>query len=159
MMVSRLKKRLAPLAGFVLGGFALPAMISAAEAPIPALDVLQPGQWELRGEGSSTVRSLCLGDPRLLLQIRHGSQQCSRFVIGNTARVATVQYSCGGAGNGRTTVRVETPRLVQIDTQGMADKSPFVMRFEGRRTGACTGAVSSAPQARRVEKSNRLGIR
>lgn len=145
------------LAGMM--GLVAPAMLSAAEAPIPALDLLQPGQWELRGEGQGTARSLCIGDPRLLLQIRHGSQHCTRFVIGNDPRTATVQYSCPGAGHGRTTLRVETPRLVQIDTQGVADKSPFVMRFEGRRVGACSGSGALTPQVRRGEKAARLGIR
>lgn len=147
----------------VAGGLVLWAGLAtpgAAEAPLAALSALQPGQWELRETGGGQSKSLCLGDPRLLLQIRHGAQQCTRFTIANDSRIATVQYSCPGAGHGRTTLRVETARLVQIETQGVADKSPFVMQFEGRRVGACTSPSGSlAPQARRPEKPMRLGIR
>jgi hypothetical protein len=48
-----------------------------------------------------------------------------------------VSYQCIGAGKGRTDIRVETPRLVQIDAQGIADGAPFALSLEGRRTGDC----------------------
>jgi hypothetical protein len=51
-----------------------------------------------------------------------------------------VQYSCANAGNGRTTVRVETPRLVQIESQGTVNREPFSIQLEGRRTGGCGAA-------------------
>jgi hypothetical protein len=147
-----------------VAGFALPGTISSAQTPesYPALEMLQPGQWELREAGSASLRSLCIGDPKLLLQVRHGTAACTRFTIANDARMATVAYSCPGAGNGRTTVRAETSRLVQIETQGVADKSPFVLQFEGRRVGACSAPAPSvfrAPTASPRNPAIRLGIR
>jgi hypothetical protein len=50
----------------------------------------------------------------------------------------TVQYTCRGRGFGRTHIRRETDRLVQIDTQGIADSRPFAFSVEARRTGDCT---------------------
>jgi hypothetical protein len=32
---------------------------------------------------------------------------------------------------------VETPRLVQIQSQGVADSAPFSFTIEARRTGDC----------------------
>jgi hypothetical protein len=57
-----------------------------------------------------------------------------------------VHYTCPGAGHGRTTVRVETPRLVQIESQGMARNEPFAIRLEGRRTGNCGTRVGMLPR-------------
>jgi hypothetical protein len=123
---------------------ALPAMGSSQpvapppETALGALAGLQPGLWQLRARGSATApKSLCISDTRALLQIRHGGSACSRFVIGSDARQATVHYTCPGAGHGRTTIRVESPRLVQIDSQGVADGQPFALLYEGRRTGEC----------------------
>jgi hypothetical protein len=50
----------------------------------------------------------------------------------------TVHYTCPGSGHGRTTIRKETNRLVQIDTQGIASGSPFSRTFEARRGGSCS---------------------
>ena len=49
----------------------------------------------------------------------------------------TVQYTCPGRGFGRTHIRRETRRLVQIDTQGVAEGLPFSASIEGRRVGDC----------------------
>jgi hypothetical protein len=49
-----------------------------------------------------------------------------------------VQYTCRGRGYGRTHIRRETSRLVQIDTQGIADGRPFAFAAEARRVGDCT---------------------
>ena len=49
----------------------------------------------------------------------------------------TVNYTCPGIGRGRTTIRVETPRLVQIDSQGLDRGAPFALRAEARRIGPC----------------------
>ena len=43
----------------------------------------------------------------------------------------TVNYSCPGAGRGRTTIRFETPRLVQIDSQGLDHGAPFALARGG----------------------------
>ncbi len=120
----------------------------SAEPPVPtALATLQPGQWQLRSlDGSAPVKTLCLGDPRILLQLRHGNLPCNKFVITNNATQAVVNYSCAGVGNGRTSVRVETPRVIQIESQGIADKAPFELVYEGRRIGQCP---ISGPTAQR----------
>lgn len=118
----------------------------AAEAPLPvALAAMQPGQWQLRSlDGSAPPRSLCLGDPRVLLQLRHGSAACNRLILVNNASQAVVSYSCAAAGNGRTSVRVETPRVVQIESQGIADKAPFDWTYEARRVGDCPASAQTA---------------
>jgi hypothetical protein len=123
----------------VLTSVAMPGSSQPAQAPtIAALQVIQPGQWALRSRSDpAQSRSLCLGDPVLLFQLRHGGASCSRFVVANDPRGATVQYRCPGAGNGRTTIKVETPRLIQIDSQGIANNEPFMIEFEGRRVGEC----------------------
>ncbi len=114
----------------------------AADVSLPAaLGALQPGQWQLRPINADTPpKTLCLGDPRLLLQLRHGDLACNRFTIINEGSHAVVHYSCPGRGNGRTSIRVETPRVVQIESQGIADKAPFEIAYEGRRISDCLPA-------------------
>jgi hypothetical protein len=102
-----------------------------------ALKTIEQGQWQLKEADGGGTRNVCLGNPATLLQIRHGSAQCSHFVVENSKQVATIHYTCPGHGYGRTTVSVETPRLVRVDTQGVADGAPFADVMEGRRTGAC----------------------
>lgn len=101
------------------------------------LDNLTPGNWELRDRKSGEVRQLCLKNGRDLIQIKHRQPPCNRFVVDNGASSVTVQYTCRGNGYGRTTIRSETPTLVQVSTQGIADGRPFDLAIEGRRTGAC----------------------
>jgi hypothetical protein len=127
----------AVVAGCVLAG-GIAALAAPAQAPgFPALSGLERGQWQLREQGGAS-RSVCLGDPTSLFQQRHRGVQCSRFVIDNGATSATVHYTCPGAGHGRTTITVETPRLVRIESQGLDGGAPFAFEVEGRRTGACT---------------------
>jgi hypothetical protein len=78
------------------------------------------------------------------MQLQHGATACSRLVIGNEKASATVHYSCPGAGWGRTTLRVETPRLARIDTQGIANNAPFAFSAEARRIGACDKLIPAA---------------
>ncbi len=102
-----------------------------------ALGGIERGQWQLR-DAEGAVRRLCLGNPATLIQIMHGNSQCEHFVMENTARSATVRYTCPSHGHGRTTLSVDTPRVVNIDTQGVANGAPFAERFEARRTGPCS---------------------
>jgi hypothetical protein len=126
---------------------ASPVFAQPAAAPtLIALGQIEPGQWQLRARDASVDRSVCVSDPRTLLQVRHGSAVCSRFVIANDARATTIHYTCPGAGHGQTTLRVETPRLIQIESQGVAEKEPFSIRLEGRRIGNC--AVKTSALAR-----------
>jgi hypothetical protein len=123
---------------------ASPVFAQPAAAPnLIALNQIEPGQWQLRARDATLERSVCVGDPRSLLQVRHGSAVCSRFVISNDARATTIHYTCPGAGHGQTTLRVETPRLIQIESQGIAEREPFSIRLEGRRVGNCAVKTSS----------------
>lgn len=112
----------------------------AAQAPsLAMLDRLEKGRWELTERGQKTpLRSLCLGDARRFIQIRHQQDGCSRYVIEDGPSSVTVHYTCPGAGHGRTTIRSETNRLVQIDTQGIAEGRPFSQAIEARRVGTCS---------------------
>lgn len=123
--------------------------IAAAPARAPsimALALLEHGQWQLIEQASDSTRRItkrvCLGDASALLQVQHPGAACSRYVIANEAKTATVHYTCPGAGHGRTTIRVETPRLIRIDSQGIADNAPFEFVLEGRRIGACPAAAA-----------------
>ena len=110
-----------------------------AQAPALAmLDTLEKGRWELRERsGEAMLRSFCLGDARSLIQLQHARGGCSRYVIADGDAEVTVHYTCPGAGHGRTTIRRETNRLVQIDTQGIAGGAPFSHAYEARRSGGC----------------------
>lgn len=127
-----------------IAGVATAAPYGATEAqkpvPIQAFSSIQPGKWEFRGRGDvSANRTMCISDPGMLIQLKHGGAACSRYVIANNARDATVHYSCTGTGHGQTTIKVETPRLVQLTTQGVERNAPFAFEAEGRRIGDCNG--------------------
>ena len=115
-----------------------PGQSQPAGPPHPMLTRLEAGQWELRsGAGGARIAAICLGNPSLLTQPRHGAAPCTRDVVAADADSMTVNYSCPGLGRGRTTLRIETPRLVQIDSQGLDHGMPFAMRAEARRVGPC----------------------
>jgi hypothetical protein len=124
----------------LFGAASLMAVPAIAQAPTLAmLDGLEDGQWVLRDrDDPASNRSYCVTDWRQLLQLQHLHATCSRTVLENTAQAVTVHYTCPGAGHGRTTIRRETNRLVQIDTQGIANGAPFSMAFEARRMGTCS---------------------
>ena len=115
------------------------ATVVPAQAPsLAMLDTLEKGSWQLRERGNQAVKqTMCFGDARKMIQIFHPRASCSRYVIEDTPKSVTVHYTCPGAGHGRTTIRSETNRLVQIDTQGIADGKPFSQAYEARRSGAC----------------------
>lgn len=114
-------------------------LTGAGAAPAPHLAKgLEAGAWELRERGADgDVQQLCLSDLRQLLQVRHGRAQCKSFTVSDTPNRLIVTYDCGSAGNGRTDLRVETPRLAQIQSQGIANGAPFAAAIEGRWVGAC----------------------
>ena len=143
--------------GRAIAGVIFVALLAAA-APSPAaprrpalsaLDSLQPGMWRLRMLGGSTEapRELCISDMRMLMQLHHGNAACAMFVIANEARRSTLQYSCPGKGWGRTSVRLDTATVVQIDTQGIAANAPFAFVAEARRIGDCPATpAATAPK-------------
>lgn len=125
---------------------------AATQRPGPAaLAGLEPGLWQVRMLGAAQVQpqSICVGDPAVLLQVQHRNAPCSRLVLANAAQATTVHYTCAASGFGRTSLRVETPRLATIDTQGMIDRAPFAYRAEARRVGACGAAGPAGRGARR----------
>nr|WP_244959019.1 hypothetical protein [Novosphingobium marinum] len=112
---------------------------AASAQGLKGLEELQKGRWEIRIRGGANdSRSVCLGDPyRHFVRIRHPDQACKTVATRIDENEVTVQYTCPGNGFGRTSVRKETPRLVQIDGQGVADGIPFVFNAEARRVGTC----------------------
>ena len=136
-MRSFLTRRQLAAAGF-LALVAGPGQAQPAAPSQPMLTRLEAGQWELRAGAGPRISAICLGNPILLTQPRHAaSASCTRDVVAADSDSMTVNYSCPGAGRGRTTIRVETPRLVQIDSQGLDHGMPFALRAEARRVGPC----------------------
>ncbi|OYY68038.1 DUF3617 domain-containing protein [Sphingomonas sp. 28-63-12] len=124
--------------------FCASATVVASPAAAPAVAVfgqIEPGQWQLREADSTALpRLICISDPDSLVQFQHPGMQCSRVVLQDQPRAATVNYTCPGVGNGRTTIRIETPKSFHLDTQGIASGAPFEMAFEARRMGPCSSA-------------------
>ncbi|MBR2174902.1 MULTISPECIES: hypothetical protein [unclassified Sphingopyxis] len=119
-------------------GCAAASAVPAQAPSLAMLDRLEKGSWQLRERGKDDVlQTICVGDARRMIQIQHPRSTCSRYVIEDTPNSVTVHYTCPGAGHGRTSIRSETNRLVQIDTQGIAEGRPFSQAIEARRTGGC----------------------
>lgn len=129
-----------------LGAAGLIAVSASAPAQAPrvaVLDLVAPGSWSLHEIGSSDApHALCVRDAGALLQVRHGASQCSRFVVDQGPRRATVHYTCPGLGYGRTTLAVEDEGVVRIQTQGLLRGEPFDFDYEARRTGSCAPPVA-----------------
>lgn len=130
---------------FVLG--MISTLLVAAQAPTPAapastplaltaLDQLEPGQWQLDSKDHAP-KLVCVADGSELIQVEHDQNGCSRFIVANDPKSSTVHYSCPGAGWGRTTIRVETARSAQVQTQGIVKNAPFDFTLAAKRIGAC----------------------
>jgi hypothetical protein len=119
-------------------GIAIPA---TGQGPALAmLDRLESGRWELRERGGgAAAEQLCVQNGRRLIQLRHPASTCERMIVSDGPSEVTVQYTCRGRGYGRTHIRRETGRLVQIESQGILDGLPFDVSAEGRRVGDCAG--------------------
>lgn len=116
------------------------ATSGAAQGPgLAMLNQIEAGRWELRfRDVSGAVQSICLANGRRLIQLRHPNVTCEYYVVSDGASDVTVQYTCRGRGYGRTHIHRETGKLVQIESQGIADRFPFDFVAEGRRIGECT---------------------
>lgn len=123
------------------GSLFLIAATAAAVTPkggIALLDSLERGMWQLRPTGSGEAATkICLGKPEALLQLRHSGLACEQYVVRSTADTVTISYTCTGQGQGLTTIRKESNRIVHIQSQGIRDNAPFSISVEGRRTGPC----------------------
>lgn len=127
-----------------IGMISLFVGLMALTVPAPAmapgfvlLDRIQKGSWQLKSVDGGAPRRICVRNGEELLTFHHRQRSCSRYVVKNAAGELTVHMTCGAAGHVRTTLRYETPRLVQIYTQGLDEGSPFSDSFEARRMGSC----------------------
>lgn len=140
MRTGKLIRVLLAAAGLVAGT----AIASGpASGPVAAvIGDITPGQWQLREAGSSAPpRTLCVSNADRLIQLEHPGASCSRILLNDQPRTATISYSCPGAGHGRTMIRLETRNSFHLETQGIAGGAPFDMAFEARRTGDCSPAT------------------
>lgn len=118
------------------GAFA--SVIGAQPTQLAMLDGLERGGWELafRNDDGGKER-VCLATGRELIQLRHAGLKCKSTVVSDSPQEVTVQYSCPGQGYGRTNIRRESNRLVQIDAQGIESGLPFAFAAEARWVGSC----------------------
>ena len=135
LMPSSARRPVAAIAAIFAGVMVAPATAQAPE--LAMLDGLQDGGWDVRIRGEDNSSRVCLRTGRELIQIRHRGGRCSHVTVEDGASAVTVQYSCPGNGYGRTTIRKETPQLVQINSQGIEGGVPFHFNAEARRTGGC----------------------
>ena len=137
MVQVKVKMRIAGVAAAVLLAAAGPAM---GAGPSPAvLERIEAGQWEVRTrEPGAPAQRMCVSNGHGLIQLRHPGTPCERFVVEGGADEVVVQYTCRGRGFGRTHIRRETARLVQIDSRGIANGLPFEFSAEARRVGNCS---------------------
>jgi hypothetical protein len=100
-------------------------------------ETLSKGEWTIKQRGGAPDRKICIKSGAELIQLKHRDAGCNQFVVEDGAARVTVQYTCQGNGYGRTSVRRETPMLVQLESQGIHDGTPFQLVAEARRTGSC----------------------
>ena len=118
-------------------GCLISGAVVAQGVQLAMLDRLTPGLWEIRMREGGPTERVCLDDGRRLIQLRHPNLSCRQFVVEDGPGSVTVHYTCPGQGSGRTHLRFETPRLVQIESAGVASRLPFDFVAEARRTGDC----------------------
>lgn len=123
------------VAAAALGVAALPAL--AQGNGLAMLGTLTKGEWTIKYRDGSPDRKICLRSGQELIQLRHKESGCNQFVVEDGAAKVTVQYTCPGNGYGRTSIRRETPALVQLESQGIEGGLPFQFVAEARRTGSC----------------------
>src|SRR5947209_5298543 len=122
---------------------ALPGAALVAAKP-PALAQATAGKWEISGvPGEKAPLVQCIADVAALTQFEHRGRSCSRTTISDDGNSTIVQYSCGGAGFGRSEVEVITPRSLKISTQGISESSPFNYVLQAHRLGDCPKSPSA----------------
>ncbi len=134
--------RLSAMGLVALGAAAAIVPVSRAEGQrnsLAMLDQIEAGRWEIRlRDATRRTYPVCVGNGRQLIQLRHEALACDRVIVDDRPDEVTVQYTCRGRGYGRTSIRRETNRLLQIETQGIAEGLPFEFAAEARRTGSCS---------------------
>jgi len=136
-MIFRSRKFARPMLLLAAAGVAAVPVAATPPASLAMLDSLAKGGWTLRIRDDGSQQRICLRDGTELIQLRHREPGCSRFVVKDTADEVVVQYTCRGTGYGRTTIRRESPELVQVQSQGFRDGRPFSFSGEARRSGRC----------------------
>lgn len=81
-------------------------------------------------------QNICVRSGLELLELQ-GRRGCRRTVVESNASTLAVQFSCPSSGYTRTAIRRESNSLVQIQSQGLRDGSPFSFSAEARRVGGC----------------------
>lgn len=132
--------------GLSAAGLAAMAAVAVGAAQLSALAEVAPGEWQLKEIDGTGTRTICVADPAQLLQIRHGSANCTRTVIDSDADSVTVHYTCSGGGSGRTTLTIRSPQSLKVETQGMAGGAPFAFDYDAKRIGNCPGAPSEGKE-------------
>lgn len=130
--------RAVALGGLLAGAalwFAAPGL--AQGNGLAMLSTLTKGEWTIKQRGGVPDRKICVRTGAELIQLKHREAGCNQFVVENGAARVTVQYTCPGNGYGRTSIRRETGSLVQLESQGIHDGTPFQFIAEARRTGTC----------------------
>jgi hypothetical protein len=135
-------KRHSRFAGAALAAlFALAGPAMGAGPSLAMLEQLEAGRWEIRvREAGAQPQRMCIASGHSLIQLRHPGSTCERFVVQDGPNEVVVQYTCKGRGYGRTHIRKESGRLVQIDSRGIAGGLPFEFTAEARRVGECGGS-------------------
>ena len=117
---------------------AIVASLSIAAAGPRALAPAQGGLWQVsqdaRGSGAQEV---CIAEPVQLGQWQHRGERCARTILRDEGDEATIDYSCGPRGFGRSEFKLVTPRTLRIATQGIAADGPFNYVIHARRAGNC----------------------
>lgn len=116
------------------------ALAYAPSGEIALLKTLDRGLWTFRsvgGGGLEAADKLCLGDALRLARMQHLDAQCSHYVVRSQPNSVTISYSCKGQGQGLTTIRRESGKLIHVQSQGIRNNAPFSFSVEGRHMGAC----------------------
>jgi hypothetical protein len=129
------------VSGLLFASAGIGTIAFAQGGDLSLLESLERGMWQLRavggGPSGAPVSQICVGDASRLTQLQHGSTACDQYVVRSSPTAVTVSYSCKGQGQGLTTIRKESNRLIHIQSQGIRNNSPFSFSVEGRKTGAC----------------------
>ena len=130
-------RKVLKLVAMVFAGAAV-GLPAAAQAPeLAVLGTLDKGAWSVRVRPNGPTTRMCVRTGQEFIQLRHRQLNCDRFVVDDEPGEVTVQYTCRGHGYGRTSIRREGNRLVQLRSQGTEDGQPFSIDAEGRYVGAC----------------------
>ena len=114
---------------------AIPA--TAMPGSLAMLGTLAKGSWTLRIRDDATQERICVRNGTEFVQLRHRQAGCDRLVLKDAADEVVVRYTCRGTGYGLTTIRRESPELVQIQSEGIRNGRPFSINAEARRSGRC----------------------